>query len=321
MKNIMDSKFQIYTVFPRWFCAGVDRAINLLKDVLEVYWAPVYVNHEIIHNTFIVSWFTKKWVIFEEDVTKIPSWSLVVVSAHWVWPSYYTSLRKLWLRYIDATCPLVTKVHLEALQFIKKGFHILYIGKKDHQEAQWVFDEDTNHITIVSSKEDVDVFFERFPSVQQWQSSLALLTQTTLSVDDTKELIDYIQQKYPSIVLPSASDICYATTNRQNAVKQLSQVVDVVFVIGSKSSSNSTKLKMTAEKLWKKAYLIDNADEIDLHWLQWVESIWVTSGASGPEELVQSVVTFLETQWWKFVQEIRVVEENMKFPYTLDIKN
>lgn len=313
--------FQIYTVFPRWFCAWVDRAINLLKDVLEVYGAPIYVNHEIIHNKYIVDWFTKKWVIFEEDITKIPSWSLVMVSAHWVWPSYYQALKTHWLRYIDATCPLVTKVHLEALQFIKKWFHILYIGKKDHQEAQWVYDEDTQHITIVSNKEDVDRFFNLFSWNLEWKySHLALLTQTTLSIDDTKELAEYVKNTFPNIALPVAWDICYATTNRQNAVKKLAMEVDIIFVIGSKNSSNSTKLKITAEKLWKRAYLVDNTSEIDPSWLQWVENIWVTSGASGPEEIVQEVVTFLENQWWKFIQEIRVVEENMKFPYTLDIK-
>lgn len=307
--------FQIYTAYPRWFCAGVDRAINLLKEVIEVYGTPVYVNHEIIHNKFIVNWFTKKWVIFEENVEKIPSWSLVVVSAHGVGPSYFQSLKKNGLRYIDATCPLVTKVHLESLQFIKKGYHIIYIWKKDHQEAQWVYDEDKNHITIVSNKDDVDTL--DFSS----EFSLALLTQTTLSLDETSELTQYIQQKYPDIVLPAASDICYATTNRQNAVKKLSEVVDMVFVIGSKNSSNSTKLKLTAEKLWKKAYLIDDASEIQKDWLVWIDTIGVTSWASGPEELVQWVVEWLTQNGWVFKEELKVIEENMNFPYNITVKS
>ena len=303
--------FRIYTAYPRWFCAGVDRAINLLKDVIDVYWTPIYVNHEIIHNKFIVDWFTKKWVIFEENISKIPSWSLVVISAHGVWPSYYASLKENWLKWIDATCPLVTKVHLEALQFIKKGYHIIYIGKKDHQEAQGVYDEDKNHITIVSNKEDVDrldIF---------WVMPLALLTQTTLSLDDTKELSDYIKGKIPHIVTPPAWDICYATTNRQNAVKKLAEVVDTIFVIGSKNSSNSAKLKLTAEKLWKKAFLIDNASEIETSWIEWSSQIGVTSWASGPEELVQGVVELLEMNGGKFETELRVIEENMNFPYNI----
>lgn len=307
--------FQIYTAFPRWFCAGVDRAISLLKEVIDVYGTPVYVNHEIIHNKFIVDFFVQKWVIFEEDVTKIPAWSLVVVSAHGVWPSYFQSLRERNLRYIDATCPLVTKVHLEALQFIKKGYKIIYIGKKDHQEAEWVHDEDKQNITIVSSKQDVDnLAFSQ-------ENFLALLTQTTLSIDDTRELIEYIQQKFPQIVLPASSDICYATTNRQNAVKKLAEMVDVVYVIGSKNSSNSSKLKLTAEKLGKKAFLIDDTDEIDLKDLENVNRVWVASGASGPEELVQKVVTYFSENGWVFQEELRVVEENMQFPYNLTIKN
>lgn len=304
--------FQIYTAFPRWFCAGVDRAINLLKDVIEVYGTPIYVNHEIIHNKFIVDWFTKKWVIFEEDISRIPHWSLVVVSAHGVGPSYYASLKANWLKWIDATCPLVTKVHLEALQFIKKWYHIIYIGKKDHQEAQGVYDEDKNHITIVSNKEDVD----RLDI--SWDMPLALLTQTTLSLDDTKELSLYIKEKFPGIVTPPAGDICYATTNRQNAVKKLAEIVDTVFVIWSKNSSNSAKLKLTAQKLWKKAFLIDNASEIDLAWLEWSSHIWVTSGASGPEELVQWVVELLEQNGGIFKEELRVIEENMNFPYNIN---
>lgn len=306
--------FQIYTAFPRWFCAGVDRAISLLKEVIDVYGTPVYVNHEIIHNKFIVDFFVQKWVVFEEDVTKIPEWSLVVVSAHGVGPSYFQSLRERNLRYIDATCPLVTKVHLEALQFIKKGYKIIYIGKKDHQEAEWVHDEDKQNIRIVSSKQDIDnLGFSQ-------ENSLALLTQTTLSVDDTRELIEYIQQKFPQIVLPASSDICYATTNRQNAVKKLAEMVDVVYVIGSKNSSNSSKLKLTAEKLGKKAFLIDDIDEIDLKDLENASRVWVASGASGPEELVQKVVTYLLENGWVFQEELRVVEENMQFPYNLTIK-
>lgn len=306
--------FSVYTAFPRGFCAGVNRAVHLLDDVIKIYGAPVYLNHEIIHNKFIVDSFAKKWVIYEENIENIPSWSLVVVSAHWVWPSYYASLKQRWLRYIDATCPLVMKVHLEAFQFIKKGYKIIYIGKKDHQEALWILDEDRANIVIISNKNDVDALH------YEEGISLVLLSQTTLSVDDTKELVDYIQKKYPQIVLPLASDICYATTNRQNAVKKLSEMVDVVFIIGSKNSSNSNKLKLVAESLWKKAYLIDDASEIDIYWLEWADSVWVASWASGPEELVQEVLSFLVLNGWVFKEELRVAQENTTFPYEIKIQ-
>lgn len=309
--------FSIYTVFPRWFCAWVFRAVSMLNDVVATYGAPIYVNHEIIHNKFIVSYFEKKWVIFEHDLDKIPEWSIVVLSAHWVGPSFYLKLKERKLRYIDATCPLVQKVHKEAMGFIWDWYNILYIGKHDHQEALWVQDFAPDKIMIVSSKDEVDIYFKNQLSSNM---KIALLTQTTLSVDDTKELIQYIQDQYPSIVLPKAWDICYATTNRQNAVRKLCEVVDTVLIVWSKNSSNSNKLVHLAHNLWKEAFLIDDATQIEESML-YSPSIWVSAGASWPEELVQEVVEKLEWMWWKFIEEVRVIEEKITFPYILEIKN
>ncbi len=308
--------FKIYTVFPRWFCAWVFRAVNMLQDVVKKYGTPIYVNHEIIHNKFIISYFEKLGVIFEPNLENIPSGSIVVLSAHWVWPSFREKLKEKWLKYIDATCPLVEKVHREAKMFIEKGYKILYIGQKNHQEALWVYDYDTAQIHILSTKEDVDMLDVSFTD---WK--LALLTQTTLSVDDTKEVIDYIIQKFPHVEIPKASDICYATTNRQNAVKELSKIIDTLFVVGSKNSSNSNKLKHLAEKLWKKAYLVDTYEDILDEYLVNAGDIWVASWASWPEELVQWVVKYLESKGGTFTEELRVVEEKVTFPYTLELIN
>lgn len=310
--------FEIYTVFPRWFCAGVFRAVNMLEDIVTEYGVPIYINHEIIHNRYINEYFSKKWVIHEENIDNILEWSILVVSAHGVGPSFFTKLREKKIRYIDATCPLVEKVHREALNFIKQWHKIIYIGQKNHQEALWVQDFAPESITIISNKEDALWFLHS----QEWQDSkFALLTQTTLSVDDTRELIEYVQTLFPTIEMPKAWDICYATTNRQNAVKQLSEKVDTVFIVGSKNSSNSNKLKYLAEKMWKKAYLVDNAWEILDEYLNSAKKIWISAWASGPEDLVQGVVAYLEEKWGTFMWEVRVVEEKVTFPYKIDVKS
>lgn len=288
----------------------------MLDEIVKLYGAPVYVNHEIIHNKFIISYFEKKWVIFGQEIESIPENSLIVVSAHGVGPSFFTRLQERKLRYVDATCPLVEKVHKEAANFVKNGYKIVYIWQKNHQEAMGVKDFSPENITVISSKEEADSTL-----ITLTGEKLALLTQTTLSVDDTQELIEYVKSLFPLIELPRAGDICYATTNRQNAVKKLAEKVDTIFIVGSKNSSNSNKLKYLAEKLWKKAFLIDTYTDIDASSLSWVSSVGVSSWASWPEELVQWVVQYLTTRWWTFVEEIRVVEEKITFPYSLEIKN
>lgn len=333
--------FSIFTAFPRGYCAWVHRAVGMLMEIVALHpWETIYVNHEIIHNTFVVKMFERKGVVFEPDLDAIPKASIVVISAHGTGPSYFAKLREKSMRWYDATCPLVEKVHREARDFIAKGYHILYIGKKWHQEALWVIDEGEKYFTLIEKEEDLDSFCHiddrRYPALQDdesskispdgrndgtWKTSLALLTQTTLSVDDTASLIEKIQERFPDIVLPKAGDICYATTNRQKAVKELANTCDIVLVVGSKNSSNSSKLRHVAEEMWKKAFLIDGREEIDPSWLHGVWSVGVTAWASGPEELVEWVIEALESLGGRFDRELRIVEEKMEFPYTIRIQN
>jgi 4-hydroxy-3-methylbut-2-en-1-yl diphosphate reductase len=290
----------------------------MLMEVVATHPAPIYVNHEIIHNSFVVKMFERKGVIFEPDLDNIPEWSLIVISAHGTGPSYFEKLRVRNMRWCDATCPLVEKVHREARDLIARDYHILYIGKEWHQEAVWVMDEGEKYFTLIESEEDLEKIVNR----KSWvvNQKLALLTQTTLSVDDTAALTEKIVEKYPDILLPRSADICYATTNRQHAVKELAQKVDLVLVVGSKNSSNSSKLRHVAEAIGKRAYLIDSQEDIDMVWFEWVSSLWVTAWASGPEELVDGVVRYLEELGWEFIAELRVVEEKVDFPYTLKIQ-
>ena len=307
--------FSIFTAFPRGYCAWVHRAIGMLMEIVASYPPPIYVNHEIIHNTFVVKMFERKWVIFEPDIEKIPPWSLVVISAHGTGPSYFRELRAKEIRWIDATCPLVEKVHREARDFMEKWYHILYIWKEWHQEAIGVMDEWEKHFTLIEHEEDIE-------KIPLWKTEqFALLTQTTLSINDTALLIEKIKEKFPQIILPKSWDICYATTNRQKAVKSLAEEVDLILVVWSKNSSNSSKLRHVAEEMGKKAYLIDTCEDIDIHWFQDIHSVWVTSGASWPEELVEGVVLHLQSMGWKFEKELRIIEEKIEFPYILKIQS
>ncbi|MBP9811913.1 4-hydroxy-3-methylbut-2-enyl diphosphate reductase [Candidatus Gracilibacteria bacterium] len=323
-------EFDIYTAFPRGYCAGVERAVGMLMDILSAYPPPIYVNHEIIHNSFVVHMFERRGVIFESNLEHIPEGSLVVISAHGTGPSYFQALRSRNMRWIDTTCPLVEKVHREARQFIKEGYHILYIGKKGHQEALGVMDEAAGRFTLIEGVEDLEKItlysLHTPPNLplsgeESRNNKIALLTQTTLSVHDTEVIIKRAQELFPHIVLPKTGDICYATTNRQNAVKSLAEMCEVVLVVGSKNSSNSNKLRSVAESMGKGAYLIDDASEIKSEWFQSVSSVGVTAGASGPEELVSGVVARLGELGGSFVQELRVSEEKTEFPYVLRVES
>ena len=289
-------------------------------EVVATHPAPIYVNHEIIHNTFVVKMFERKGVIFEPDLEKIPEGSLVVISAHGTGPSYFAHLRERKMRWIDATCPLVEKVHREARDFISKGYHILYIGKKWHQEAVGVIDEGEKYFTLIEREEDLEAMVNGEWWMVNVGKKLALLTQTTLSVDDTEKILARARELFPHIVLPKAGDICYATTNRQKAVKVLAERVDLILVVGSKNSSNSSKLRHVAEDMKKKAYLIDGPEDIDPTWFEWISSVWVTAWASGPEELVEGVVGHLENLGWTSSEELRVVEERVEFPYKMKVQ-
>jgi len=305
---------KIFLASPRGYCAWVDRAIGMLDDIIAAYpGETIYVNHEIVHNKFIVSYFERKWVIFSDDLDVIPTWNIMVFSAHGVAPSFVKAAKDKWLRTLDASCPLVIKVHNEAKKFIADGYKIIYIGKKTHQEAIGVADNDLDNIFVVGNKAEADEL-----SFDSWQK-LALLNQTTLSVDDTKELIEYVQSLYPDIKLPGFSDICYATTNRQEAVKEIVQHIDGLIIVGSKNSSNSTKLALIWEKAGIPNILIDSPDEIPDDFLDGIENIWISSWASVPDSLVQDVITYLESIGAEFEKEVVTKEEKMIFPYKLDL--
>ena len=314
----MDLK--IYLAEPRGYCAGVHRAIDILNQSIKKFPAPIYVNHEIIHNKFIINYFEKKWVIFWEKLENIPENSLMIMSAHWVGPEYIEKVKDRKIRYIDASCPLVTKVHKEAKKFLEEWYDIIYIWKKWHQEAESVKEEWSKKIHIIWSLEDLK-------KIEINNSKIALLTQTTLSVSETKVLIEKVKEKYPNIVLPKKEDICYATTNRQEAVNIICEKnIDLLIIVGSKNSSNSNKLKEIWYKLNINSLLIDSSDEIDMNILKRIEEkkwnikIWISSWASAPEILVEEVIGFLNNLWNTDIEKIKTIEEKMVFPTNLEIK-
>ncbi len=309
-------KIKILLAAPRGYCAWVTRAIEIVDQALKDYWIPLYVNHEIIHNRFIINYFENKGVIFGEKVTNIPEWNIIIFSAHGIGPEFIKKVKKQKLQYIDASCPLVVKVHNEAKKYLSEWFEILYIWKKWHQEAEWIIEEGREKIHIISSKEDLDIFYNDNRTV--WK--LALLTQTTLWVDETQMLIEDIKMFYSEIVLPKAEDICYATTNRQQAVTEIVSKSDILLVVWSKNSSNSSKLQHIGEKNNIPSFLIDNYKEIDLEQIntivskKWKITIWISGWASAPEKLIQEVVSFLQTQWEVTLEEVQAVKEKMVFP-------
>ena len=293
---------------PRGFCAGVDRAIEIVERAIERYGAPVYVRHEIVHNQFVVDSLKAKGAVFVEELDEVPDGVPVVFSAHGVPKSVPAAAQDRGLDYLDATCPLVSKVHRQAERQIEAGRHIVFIGHKGHPEVIGTLGQvPEGHMTLVESVEDVAAL--DFPG----NAELAYLTQTTLSVDDTVTVIDALKAKYPDIVGPKAEDICYATSNRQAAVKQIAESCDFVLVIGAPNSSNSLRLVEVAERLGTPARLIQRASEIEASWLEGVETLGLTAGASAPEELVREVIARLGE--WREVQENAVVtaEEKMVF--------
>lgn len=299
--------FKIYLAKPRGFCAGVERAIGILELALKKFGPPIYVRHEIVHNEKVVKEFEKKGAIFVEDIEKVPEESILIFSAHGVSPEVREKTKKKNLKVIDATCPLVTKVHLEAKYFTKNDYLILLIGHKNHVEVQGTLGEAPDRIIVIEKKEDLDKLdgkkFEK----------LAILTQTTLSVDDTKDLINEIQKRFKNIVKPRADDICYATQNRQDMVKRIAPFTDIFLVIGSKKSSNSNRLKEIAEKYGARAYLINDKSEIPFKEIENIHSLGITSGASTPEILVIEIIEELKKYGAEEVIEISGIEENIKF--------
>jgi 4-hydroxy-3-methylbut-2-enyl diphosphate reductase len=299
---------------PRGFCAGVVRAIEIVNTVLQLLPPPIYVRKEIVHNRFVVEHFKQRGVIFVNELDEVPDGATVIFSAHGVSPAVREMARKKNLRVIDATCPLVTKVHLEAIKFAQEGYSIILIGHEGHEEVEGTMGEAPHCTYLVQSVEDVERL--QVPDPEK----VAYLTQTTLSVDDTAEIIAALKRKFPKIVGPRTDDICYATQNRQNAVKALAKQVDVILVIGSQNSSNSQRLKEVAISNGCPAYLIDGAEHIQTEWLIDAESVGVTSGASAPEILVKQVIQRLQELGATEVVELRLTEERVQFAPPPELK-
>ena len=292
---------------PRGFCAGVVRAIDIVRIALEAFGPPIYVRKEIVHNRFVVEELQEKGAIFVDSVDEVPEGERVIYSAHGVSPEVRRASEERKLRVIDATCPLVTKVHVEAVKFAKEGYSLVLIGHRDHDEVIGTLGEAPSVTQVVGSPAQVETLAVPDPN------RVAYLTQTTLSLDETKDIIAALQKKFPNIQGPHAQDICYATENRQVAVKQVASDADLLLVVGSENSSNSNRLVEVARNLGTNAHLIDSYKNIKAEWLEGVETISLTAGASAPECLVEEVVKFLATKGFDNVQELEVMPENVRF--------
>ncbi len=292
---------------PRGYCAGVDRAVHTVERALELYGAPVYVRKEIVHNKHVVAELRKQGAIFVETESEVPEGATVVFSAHGVAPGVHVAAAERQLRTIDATCPLVTKVHVEAKKFAAQGYTIVLIGHAGHEEVEGTMGEAPGAIVLVEDEAGVDALEVDDPE------RIAYISQTTLSVDETRTIIARLRERFPAIVGPRTDDICYATTNRQTAVKELAREVDLVLVIGSRNSSNSNRLVEVARELGAAAHLIDNETQIDESWLEGVRTMGITSGASAPEELVQRVVDLFRARGTADIRELEVVSEDVRF--------
>src|SRR6187549_1691493 len=299
---------------PRGYCAGVDRAVQTVERALELHGAPVYVRKEIVHNKHVVKQLAKRGAIFVEEETEVPEGEVVVFSAHGVAPKVHENARQRGLRTIDATCPLVTKVHVEARKFAEEGYTIVLIGHAGHEEVEGTTGEAPDGIVLVQTAADVDALEVPDPA------KVAYITQTTLSVDETLALIVRLREKFPEIVGPKSDDICYATTNRQIAVKQLARECDLVLVIGSTNSSNSNRLVEVAREHGADSHLIDNHTQVREEWLEGVETVGITSGASAPEELVERLVEFFRERGADDVSELRTVHEDVRFMLPKEIR-
>ena len=292
---------------PRGFCAGVDRAIEIVEKALELFDKPVYVRKEIVHNRHVVTALQEQGAVFVDELDEVPDGATLIFSAHGVAPSVWQAAEAKDLRVIDATCPLVTKVHLEVLRYAKRDYTIVLIGHEDHDEVIGTRGEAPDHIQVISTVEDIANLNVPDPS------KIVCLTQTTLSMDDTADVIDGLRKAYPQMVTPSKDDICYATQNRQQAVKAMTEMVDLVLVLGASNSSNSNRLREVAEVAGVRAYLINQVSDITPEMVANVKRVGITAGASTPEFLVQEVITYCQALGAETTRELTVVEENVKF--------
>jgi 4-hydroxy-3-methylbut-2-enyl diphosphate reductase len=292
---------------PRGFCAGVVRAIDIVQIALDTFGAPIYVRKEIVHNSYVVNDLAQKGAIFVNELDEVPEGARVIYSAHGVSPAVWESARERKLKVIDATCPLVTKVHIEAIKFAKQGYSLVLVGHRDHEEVQGTQGEAPEVTQVVSTVEQVEALVVPDPN------KVAYLTQTTLSLDEARYMIEALRKKFPNIAGPHAQDICYATENRQTAVKNVAHQADLVLVVGSRNSSNSNRLVEVSQNIGTHSYLIDKAEDIQLDWLEGVTTVAITAGASAPEILVQEVVSYLQGKGYGSVEEVEVMPENVRF--------
>jgi 4-hydroxy-3-methylbut-2-enyl diphosphate reductase len=303
-----DAERAVLLAAPRGYCAGVDRAVITVEKALDLYGAPVYVRKQIVHNKHVVADLESRGAVFVEELGEVPEGATVVFSAHGVSPAVHTEAAERGLKTIDATCPLVTKVHHEAKRFAADDYDILLIGHEGHEEVEGTAGEAPDHIQLVQGPEDVPNIVVRDPKRVAW------LSQTTLSVDETMATVDAIRERFPDLLDPPSDDICYATQNRQLAIKEISKDADLVIVVGSANSSNSVRLAEVAlEAGARAAYRIDDASEIDVAWLEGVDRVSVTSGASVPEDLVQGVLSFLAEHGYPDAEAVRTAEESLIF--------
>lgn len=292
---------------PRGFCAGVVRAIDVVRIALETFGAPIYVRKEIVHNRFVVNELAEKGAIFVDDIDQVPEGARVIYSAHGVSPAVREQSKERHLKVIDATCPLVTKVHFEAIKFAKQGYSLVLIGHRDHDEIEGTLGEAPDVTKVVSSAAEVETLEVPDPE------HVAYLTQTTLSLDEARDIIHALKAKFPKIVGPHSQDICYATENRQVAVKNVAHTADLVLVVGSKNSSNSNRLVEVSRNLSTNSFLIENSNAIHPEWLNGASTVAVTAGASAPEVLVADVVKYLRERGFGQVEEVEVMPENVRF--------
>jgi len=299
---------------PRGYCAGVDRAVQTVERALELYGPPVYVRKEIVHNKHVVEQLRERGAIFVDQESEVPEGQTVVFSAHGVAPSVHANAEARGLKTIDATCPLVTKVHVEAKKFAADGYTIVLVGHAGHEEVEGTMGEAPDHIVLIETEADVDALEVEDPD------RVAFISQTTLSVDETRAIIGRLREKFPNITGPRTDDICYATTNRQLAVRQMAGECDLVLVIGSSNSSNSNRLVEVARAHGAESHLIDNESQVREEWIEGKRVVGISSGASAPEELVQRLVAFFRGRGTEDVSEFEVVQEDVRFMLPKEIR-
>jgi 4-hydroxy-3-methylbut-2-enyl diphosphate reductase len=307
MARMSNSVEKLLLAAPRGYCAGVDRAVQTVEHALAIHGAPVYVRKEIVHNKHVVAKLRERGAIFVDEQTEVPQGAVCVFSAHGIAPSVRAGAAERGLRTIDATCPLVTKVHREAARFAQQGYTIVLVGHDGHEEVEGTMGEAPDQIVLVENEQDVDELEIEDPG------RVAYITQTTLAVDETSAILQRLRERFPSIVGPRTDDICYATTNRQAAVKQMAESCDLMLVIGSRNSSNSVRLVEVARDCGTDAHLIDSADEVQEEWLTGRRVVGISSGASAPEELVIELVELFRARGVRDISEFDVIREDVRF--------